>query len=81
MISIVRRQNICRMSGTSWIGHAMAHDAELNGDLFTISTVEAHGGALFSTEQNPAFWLWSAAIALIYGLSYAIDTWRAWPEL
>ena len=51
MISIVRRQNICRMSGTSWIGHAMARDAELNGDLFTISTVEAHDGALFPLNK------------------------------
>ncbi len=81
MISIVRRQNICRMSGTSWIGHAMARDAELNGDLFTISTVEAHAVLFFPTEQSPAFWLWSSAIVLIYGRSYAIDIWRAWPEL
>lgn len=38
--------------------------------------------ALFTaTEQGPTFWLWSSAIVLIYGLAYAIGTWRAWPEL
>jgi hypothetical protein len=36
---------------------------------------------LTSTEQSPAFWLWSSGIVLIYGLAYAIGTWRAWPEL
>jgi hypothetical protein len=36
---------------------------------------------LTPTEQSPAFWLWSSAIILIYGLAYAIGTWRAWPEL
>lgn len=36
---------------------------------------------LIPTQQSPAFWLWSSAIVLIYGLSYAIGTWRAWPEL
>jgi hypothetical protein len=33
------------------------------------------------TEQSSAFWIWSSAIVLIYGLAYAIGTWRAWPEL
>jgi hypothetical protein len=33
------------------------------------------------TEQGPAFWLWSSVIVLIYGLAYAIGTWRTWPEL
>jgi hypothetical protein len=32
-------------------------------------------------EQGNAFWVWSSAIVLIYGLSYAIGTWRAWAEL
>jgi hypothetical protein len=36
---------------------------------------------LTPTEQSPAFWLWSSAIVFIYGLAYAIGTWRAWPEL
>jgi hypothetical protein len=36
---------------------------------------------LTPTEQSPAFWLWSSGIVLIYGLAYAIGTWRAWPEL
>jgi hypothetical protein len=36
---------------------------------------------LTPTEQSPAFWLVSSGIVLIYGLTYAIGTWRAWPEL
>lgn len=36
---------------------------------------------LTPTEQSATFWLWSSAIVLIYGLAYAIGTWRAWPEL
>lgn len=36
---------------------------------------------LTPTEQSTTFWLWSSAIVLIYGLTYAIGTWRAWPEL
>lgn len=36
---------------------------------------------LTSTEQSSAFWLWSSAIVLIYGLAYAIGTWQAWPAL
>jgi hypothetical protein len=32
-------------------------------------------------EQGSAFWLWSSGIVLIYGLAYAIGTWRAWAEL
>lgn len=36
---------------------------------------------LTPTEQSSAFWIWSSAIVLIYGLAYAIGTWRAWPEL
>lgn len=36
---------------------------------------------LTPTEQSTAFWLWSSAIVLIYGLTYAIGTWRAWPKL
>ncbi len=27
------------------------------------------------------FALWSSAIALVYGLAYAVGTWKAWPEL
>jgi hypothetical protein len=36
---------------------------------------------LTPTEQSTTFWLWSSAIVLIYGLTYAIGTWRAWPKL
>jgi hypothetical protein len=36
---------------------------------------------LTPTEQSPTFWLVSSGIVLIYGLAYAIGTWRAWPKL
>lgn len=36
---------------------------------------------LTPTEQSATFWLWSSAIILIFGLAYAIGTWRAWPRL
>jgi hypothetical protein len=36
---------------------------------------------LTRTEQSATFWLWSSVIVLIYGLAYAIGTWRAWPHL
>lgn len=36
---------------------------------------------LTQTEQSNSFWLVSSGIVLIYGLAYAIGTWRAWPEL
>jgi hypothetical protein len=28
-----------------------------------------------------SFTLWSSAIVLVYGLTYGIGTWRAWPQL
>jgi hypothetical protein len=36
---------------------------------------------LTPTEQSATFWLWSSGIVFIYGLAYAIGTWRAWPHL
>ncbi len=32
-------------------------------------------------DLSPAFIFWSSAIVLVYGLAYAIGTWRAWPNL
>jgi hypothetical protein len=37
--------------------------------------------ALGRPDLSPAFILWSSAIVLVYGLAYAIGTWRAWPNL
>lgn len=37
--------------------------------------------ALGRQDLSPAFIFWSSAIALVYGLAYAIGTWRAWPNL
>jgi hypothetical protein len=35
----------------------------------------------FRTDQVDAFTVWSSLIVLVYGLAYAIGTWRAWPRL
>jgi len=35
--------------------------------------------ALLAPERLTAFLLWSSLIVLVYGLAYAIGTWRAWP--
>ena len=32
-------------------------------------------------ERMNAFAVWSSAIVLVYGLCYAVGTWRAWPSL
>ena len=32
-------------------------------------------------DQVDAFMVWSSLIVLVYGITYAIGTWRAWPEL
>lgn len=37
--------------------------------------------ALGRQDLSPAFIFWSSAIVLVYGLAYAIGTWRAWPNL
>lgn len=37
--------------------------------------------ALTVPAMNSPFNIWSSAIVLVYGLVYAIGTWRAWPSL
>ena len=32
-------------------------------------------------EHSTAFVVWSSLIVLVYGLAYAVGTWKAWPEL
>jgi hypothetical protein len=32
-------------------------------------------------DLSPAFMFWSSLIVLVYGIVYAIGTWRAWPHL
>jgi hypothetical protein len=32
-------------------------------------------------DLSPGFMLWSSLIVLVYGLTYAVGTWRAWPYL
>ena len=49
--------------------------------IFLLRALAVVPALMTSTEQSTAFWLWSSAIVLIYGLAYAIGTWRAWPEL
>ena len=36
---------------------------------------------LLAPEQTTGFLLWSSLIVLIYGIAYAVGTWRAWPTL
>ena len=33
------------------------------------------------SDLSAAFIFWSSVIVLIYGLAYAVGTWRAWPSL
>jgi hypothetical protein len=36
---------------------------------------------LLAPERMSPFVLWSSAVVLLFGLAYAIGTWRAWPSL
>ncbi|HWT13892.1 MAG TPA: hypothetical protein VN231_14155 [Allosphingosinicella sp.] len=36
---------------------------------------------VFRPAAVDAFLLWSSLIVLVYGLAYAVGTWRAWPRL
>lgn len=49
--------------------------------IFLLRALAVVPALLTSTEQSTTFWLWSSGIVLIYGLTYAVGTWRAWPEL
>jgi len=60
----------------------------LRTGLVVISAVYLlRGSALFMPatlgrqDLSSVFILWSSAIVLVYGLAYAIGTWRAWPNL
>jgi hypothetical protein len=60
----------------------------LRTGLVVVSSVYLlRGSALFMPtalgrpDLSPAFIFWSSAIVLVYGLAYAIGTWRAWPNL
>ena len=33
------------------------------------------------SDLSAAFIFWSSVVVLIYGLAYAVGTWRAWPSL
>lgn len=32
-------------------------------------------------DLAPSFMFWSSLIVLVYGIAYAVGTWRAWPRL
>lgn len=36
---------------------------------------------LWRPQHSDSFAVWSSLIVLVYGLAYAIGTWRAWPAL
>lgn len=40
-----------------------------------------HPPAFNRPDLSPAFILWSSLIVLVFGVFYAIGTWRAWPML
>ena len=44
--------------------------------LFVLDT-----SAFGRPDLSPGFMLWSSLIVLVYGLTYAVGTWRAWPYL
>ena len=37
--------------------------------------------AFIAPEKINSFAIWSSVIVLIYGLFYAVGTWKAWPSL
>jgi hypothetical protein len=56
--------------------------------LVAISAIYLLRGAMFfmpatfnRPDLSPAFMFWSSLIVLIYGIVYAVGTWRAWPHL
>lgn len=60
----------------------------LRTGLVVISAIYlARGAMLFMPETfnrpdlSRAFMFWSSLIVLVYGLVYAVGTWRAWPHL
>ena len=36
---------------------------------------------ILDPQRLNAFWWWSSAIVMAYGVVYAIGTWKAWPRL
>jgi hypothetical protein len=40
-----------------------------------------HPPAFNRPDLSPEFMLWSSLIVLVYGICYAVGTWRAWPHL
>ncbi len=59
----------------------------LRTGLVAIATVYLLRGLMFvpfnmwRPQYSNSFALWSSAIVLIYGLAYAVGTWRAWSAL
>lgn len=60
----------------------------LRTGLVVISAIYlARGAMLFMPatfdrpDLSPAFMFWSSLIVLVFGIVYAVGTWRAWPRL
>ena len=59
----------------------------LRTGLIVISTIYLARGlvllpmAAFAPENINSFAIWSSLIVLIYGIFYAVGTWKAWPSL
>lgn len=76
-----------------WSGYAFSGAGRilrlplLRTGLVTISAIYLARGLAFiplhlsRPDLSDAFMFWSSLIVLVYGLTYAIGTWRAWPHL
>lgn len=60
----------------------------LRTGLVVISAIYLTRGAfivlppsILGPDISPKFAFWSSLIVLVYGLAYAVGTWRAWPSL
>lgn len=49
--------------------------------IFLIRAATALPVVVLRPDLIDGFLLWSSAIVLVYGLAYAVGTWRAWPRL
>ena len=49
--------------------------------IYLIRAAALPASVLLKPELVDNFTIWSSIIVLVYGLSYAIGTWTAWPRL
>ena len=70
-------------SGAGWLPRLPL----LRTGLVTIATIYLLRALVFvplhvwKPQHSDAFAIWSSLIVLVYGIAYAVGTWRAWPFL